>query len=52
MNDHEIGEIQDVIGMLGDVTGSVEENTMMTAGQCAERLYKLIRPYLDEEQTR
>jgi len=43
MNDNEVGEIQDIIGQLGDIEGSLE---------CAERLYKLIKPYLDEEQTR
>jgi hypothetical protein len=43
MNRFEIGEIQDIIGQLGDIDGSLE---------CAERLYNVIKPYLDEEQKR
>ena len=48
MNDNEIGEIQDVIGMLGDI----EEHDGNFTEECAKRLYNLIKPYLDEEQTR
>tara|TARA_Y100000310_G_scaffold331205_1_gene404356 strand:- start:1426 stop:1566 length:141 start_codon:yes stop_codon:yes gene_type:complete len=46
MNDNEIGEIQDVIGILGS------NNCDCLNFECAERLYKLIKPYLDEEQTK
>ena len=47
MNDNEIGEIQDIIGMLGS-----DECGFCPSLECAERLYKIIKPYLDEEQKR
>ena len=46
MNDNEISEIQDIVGMLGS------DNCGCQSFECAKRLYKLIKPYLDEEQTR
>ena len=38
MNENEIGEIEDIIGMLGDV----EEHDGQYAEECAERLFQLI----------
>ena len=48
MKREEIGEIEDIIGQLGGIEG--EWNHL--AFECIERLYALIKPYLDEEQTR
>ena len=46
----EIAEIEDVIGMLGDIDQAEEQTGI--AIECSRKLYALIEPYLDEEQTR
>jgi hypothetical protein len=46
----EIAEIEDVIGMLGDIDQGEEQTGI--AIECSRKLYALIEPYLDEEQTR
>ena len=45
MNKNEIGEIEDIIGMLGDI----EEHDGQYAEECAERLFQLIKPYIEAD---
>ena len=45
MNKNEIGEIEDIIGMLG----SIEEHNGGYAEECAERLFQLIKPYIEAD---
>ena len=45
MNKNEIAEIQDVIGMLGDI----EEHDGQYAEECAERLFQLITICIDAD---
>ena len=46
MKREEVAESEDIVGMLGS------NNCDCLNFECAQRLYKLIKPYLDEEQTR
>ena len=45
MNKNEIAEIQDVIGMLGDI----EEHDGGYAEECAFRLFALIKPHIEAD---
>ena len=46
MNKNEIAEIQDVIGMLGDMT-LVQDQQL--AEECAEKLFALIKPFIEAD---
>ena len=45
MNKNEIGEIEDIIGMLG----SIEEHNGGYAEECAFRLFALIKPHIEAD---
>ena len=45
MNKNEIGEIEDIIGMLG----SIEEYNGGYAEEYAERLFQLIKPHIEAD---
>ena len=45
MNKNEIGEIEDIIGMLG----SIEEHNGGYAEECAEKLFALIKPFIEDD---
>ena len=45
MNKNEIGEIEDIIGMLGDI----EEHDGGYAEECAFRLFALIKPHIEAD---
>ena len=45
MNKNEIAEIEDIIGMLGDI----EEHDGGYAEECAFRLFQLIKPHIKAE---
>ena len=47
MNDYDVGEIEDVIGRLGDIEG---ENSWI-AEECAEILFAIIKPYIEADLT-
>ena len=49
MNKNEIGEIEDIIGMLGDSNGDAGSCSHWIAEECAERLFKLIKPYIEAD---
>ena len=49
MNKNEIGEIEDIIGMLGDASGDAGSCSHWIAEECAERLFKLIKPYIEAD---
>ena len=42
MNDYDIGEIEDVIGRLGDIEG----DDSWIAEECSEILFAIIKPYI------
>jgi hypothetical protein len=46
MNKNEIGEIEDIIGMLGDVNDDAGSCSHWIAEECAEKLFVLIKPYI------
>ena len=45
MNKNEIGEIEDIIGMLG----SIEEYNVGYAEECAFRVFQLIKPHIEAD---
>ena len=51
MNEKEIEEIESIIKILGsiDYSGRYISDQVF---ECVQRLYKIIKPYLDEEQVR
>ena len=50
MNKNEIGEIQDIIGMLGDIEEHDVGGQGGFADECAFRLLNLIKPYIESEE--
>ena len=49
MNKNEIGEIEDIIGMLGDIEEHDVGGQGGYAEECAERLFQLIKPYIEAD---
>ena len=47
MNKNEIGEIEDIIGMLGDIEEHDVGGQGGFAEECAFRLFNLIKPYIE-----
>ena len=47
MNKNEIGEIEDIIGMLGDASGDAGSCSHWIAEECAEQLFALIKPFIE-----
>ena len=49
MNKNEIAEIQDVIGMLGDIEEHDVGGQGGYAEECAFRLFNIIKPYIEAD---
>ena len=45
MNDYDVGEIEDVIGRLGDIEG----DDSWIAEECSEILFAIIKPYIEAD---
>jgi len=47
MNEYDVGEIEDVIGRLGDIEG----DDSWIAEECSEILFAIIKPYIEADIT-
>ena len=45
MNEYDVGEIEDVIGRLGDIEG----DDSWIAEECSEILFAIIKPYIEAD---
>jgi hypothetical protein len=49
MNKNEVGEIEDIIGMLGDIEEHDVGGNGGYAEECAFRLFNIIKPYIEAD---